>query len=63
MVKEFVVTLMFVISFTNHSPSNKSSVRESVKAKTEKTSTGGTAARADTKGRGTPDHHGELFKV
>ncbi|TMS20811.1 BTB/POZ domain-containing protein 8 [Larimichthys crocea] len=39
------------------SPSNKSSVRESVKAKTEKTSTGGTAARADTKGRGTPDHH------
>ncbi|XP_042339669.1 AP2-interacting clathrin-endocytosis protein isoform X2 [Plectropomus leopardus] len=42
------------------SPTNKSSVRESVKAKTgasEKTSTGGAAARAETKGRGTPEHH------
>ncbi|XP_035509126.1 AP2-interacting clathrin-endocytosis protein isoform X1 [Morone saxatilis] len=42
------------------SPTNKPSVRESSKAKTgaaEKASTGVTAARADTKGRGTPDHH------
>ncbi|TDH08292.1 hypothetical protein EPR50_G00096210 [Perca flavescens] len=42
------------------SPTNKPSVRESVKVKTgaaEKASTGVTAARADTKGRGTPDHH------
>ncbi|KAM9357525.1 BTB/POZ domain-containing protein 8 [Symphorus nematophorus] len=41
------------------SPTNRSSVRESGKAKTgaaEKASTGVTA-RADTKGRGTPDHH------
>ncbi|XP_073332707.1 BTB/POZ domain-containing protein 8 isoform X1 [Pagrus major] len=40
------------------SPTNKSSLRESGKVKTgaaEKSSTG--AARADTKGRGTPDHH------
>ncbi|XP_041646665.1 AP2-interacting clathrin-endocytosis protein isoform X2 [Cheilinus undulatus] len=50
------------------SPSNKSSVRESSKAKTsEKTSAGVTgAARADTKGRGTPDHlvpkHGSSLK-
>ncbi|XP_026160887.1 AP2-interacting clathrin-endocytosis protein isoform X1 [Mastacembelus armatus] len=42
------------------SPINKSSVRESGKVKTgatEKASTGATAAKADTKGRGTPDHH------
>ncbi|XP_070765463.1 BTB/POZ domain-containing protein 8 [Enoplosus armatus] len=42
------------------SPTNKSSVRESGKVKTgatEKASTGATAARADTKGRGTPEHH------
>ncbi|XP_029284999.1 AP2-interacting clathrin-endocytosis protein isoform X2 [Cottoperca gobio] len=42
------------------SPTNKSSVRESGKVKTgaaEKASTGGTTARADTKGRGTPEHH------
>ncbi|XP_034736380.1 AP2-interacting clathrin-endocytosis protein isoform X2 [Etheostoma cragini] len=42
------------------SPTNKSSVRDSGKVKTgaaEKASTGVTAARADTKGRGTPDHH------
>ncbi|XP_044056815.1 AP2-interacting clathrin-endocytosis protein isoform X2 [Siniperca chuatsi] len=42
------------------SPTNKSSVRESSKVKTgavEKAPTGVTAARADTKGRGTPDHH------
>ncbi|XP_070688197.1 BTB/POZ domain-containing protein 8 [Pempheris klunzingeri] len=42
------------------SPTNKSSVRESGKVKTgatEKAAPGGTAARADTKGRGTPDHH------
>ncbi|XP_070816455.1 BTB/POZ domain-containing protein 8 [Chaetodon trifascialis] len=43
------------------SPTSKSSVRESGKARTgaaEKASTAVTAARAaDTKGRGTPDHH------
>ncbi|XP_045905787.1 AP2-interacting clathrin-endocytosis protein isoform X2 [Micropterus dolomieu] len=41
------------------SPTNKSSVRESSKVKTtaEKASTGVTTARADTKGRGTPEHH------
>lgn len=58
--------LCFVTHFTDHSPTNKSSVRESGKAKpgaAEKASTGVTAARADTKGRGTPDHHGELLKV
>ncbi|KAF3835702.1 hypothetical protein F7725_028260 [Dissostichus mawsoni] len=47
------------------SPINRSSARESAKVKTsaaEKASTGGTAARAETKGRGTPDH-GEMFKV
>lgn len=65
MVETFVV-IWFVVRFTNHSPTNKPSVRESSKAKTgaaEKASTGVTAARADTKGRGTPDHHGELFNV
>ncbi|XP_034559467.1 AP2-interacting clathrin-endocytosis protein [Notolabrus celidotus] len=40
------------------SPTNKSSVRESGKVKTgDKTSAGVTGARADTKGRGTTDHH------
>ncbi|XP_042272147.1 AP2-interacting clathrin-endocytosis protein isoform X1 [Thunnus maccoyii] len=41
------------------SPTNKSSVRESgkVKSAAEKASTAATAARADTKGRGTPDSH------
>ncbi|XP_068445662.1 BTB/POZ domain-containing protein 8 isoform X2 [Clinocottus analis] len=42
------------------SPTNKPSARESVKVKTgaaDKASTGGTAAKADAKGRGTPDHH------
>ncbi|KAM7388727.1 hypothetical protein PAMP_024884 [Pampus punctatissimus] len=41
------------------SPTNKSSVRESGKVKTaaEKASTAATAARADTKGRSTPDSH------
>ncbi|XP_054459037.1 BTB/POZ domain-containing protein 8 isoform X2 [Anoplopoma fimbria] len=42
------------------SPTNKSSARESGKVKTgaaEKASAGGTAAKADTKGRGTADHH------
>ncbi|KAL7397231.1 hypothetical protein ABVT39_018903 [Epinephelus coioides] len=42
------------------SPTNKSSVRDSGKSKSgaaEKVSTGGAAARADTKGRGTPEHH------
>lgn len=60
-----LVVLWFVVYF-NHSPTNKSSVRESGKVKTgaaEKASTGVTAARADAKGRGTPDHHGEMFKV
>lgn len=61
-VKAFVVTFIFFYGF--HSPTNKSSLRESGKVKTgaaDKSSAG--AARADTKGRGTPDHHGELFKV
>ncbi|KAI3368355.1 hypothetical protein L3Q82_008057 [Scortum barcoo] len=41
------------------SPTNKSSLRESGKVKTaaEKASTGVAAARADPKGRSTPDHH------
>nr|XP_033477377.1 AP2-interacting clathrin-endocytosis protein isoform X1 [Epinephelus lanceolatus]XP_033477378.1 AP2-interacting clathrin-endocytosis protein isoform X1 [Epinephelus lanceolatus] len=42
------------------SPTNKSSVRDSGRSKSgaaEKVSTGGAAARADTKGRGTPEHH------
>lgn len=54
------------VCFTNHSPTNKSSVRESGKVKTgaaEKASTAVTAAKTDTKGRGTQDHHGEMFKV
>ncbi|XP_059196792.1 BTB/POZ domain-containing protein 8 [Centropristis striata] len=38
------------------SPTNKSSGRVKTGA-AEKVSTGATAARADTKGRGTPDHH------
>ncbi|XP_034091511.1 AP2-interacting clathrin-endocytosis protein [Gymnodraco acuticeps] len=45
------------------SPINRSSARESAKVKTsaaEKASTGGTAARAETKGRGTPDHVSKL---
>ncbi|XP_033936426.1 BTB/POZ domain-containing protein 8 isoform X2 [Pseudochaenichthys georgianus] len=44
-------------------PINRSSARESAKVKTsaaEKASTGGTAARAETKGRGTPDHVSKL---
>ncbi|XP_022615014.1 uncharacterized protein KIAA1107 homolog isoform X2 [Seriola dumerili] len=43
-----------------NSPTNKSSVRESGKVKTgvaEKATTAVTAAKTDTKGRGTPDHH------
>ncbi|XP_039984774.1 AP2-interacting clathrin-endocytosis protein [Xiphias gladius] len=43
-----------------NSPTNKSSVRESGKVKTgaaEKASTAVTAAKTDTKGRGTQDHH------
>ncbi|XP_034386173.1 AP2-interacting clathrin-endocytosis protein [Cyclopterus lumpus] len=42
------------------SPTNKSSASESAKVKTgaaEKASAGGTAAKADAKGRGPPDHH------
>ncbi|KAG7228649.1 hypothetical protein INR49_008425 [Caranx melampygus] len=42
------------------SPTSKSSMRESGKVKTgaaEKAPTAVTAARTDTKGRGTPDHH------
>uniref|UniRef100_UPI0037E740BA BTB/POZ domain-containing protein 8 n=1 Tax=Semicossyphus pulcher TaxID=241346 RepID=UPI0037E740BA len=42
------------------SPTNKSSLRESGKVRTgaaERASTGLTAGRAETKGRGTPDHH------
>ncbi|KAM6939187.1 BTB/POZ domain-containing protein 8 isoform 2-T4 [Lycodopsis pacificus] len=42
------------------SPTNKSSARESGKVKTgaaERASSGVTAAKADAKGRGTPDHH------
>ncbi|XP_029987444.1 AP2-interacting clathrin-endocytosis protein isoform X2 [Sphaeramia orbicularis] len=42
------------------SPTNKPSVRESSKVKpggAEKASAGGTATRADTKGRATPDNH------
>lgn len=41
-------------------------MRDSGRAKpgaAEKASAGVTAARADTKGRGTPDHQGELFRV
>ncbi|KAI4828389.1 hypothetical protein KUCAC02_022485, partial [Chaenocephalus aceratus] len=44
-------------------PINRSGARESAKVKTsaaEKASTGGTAARAETKGRGTPDHVSKL---
>lgn len=54
-----------VLPFCYYSPTNKSSVRESGKVKTpaEKASTAATAARADTKGRGTPDSQGEMFKV
>ncbi|XP_074523757.1 BTB/POZ domain-containing protein 8 [Halichoeres trimaculatus] len=48
------------------SPTNKPSVRESSKAKSgEKTSAGGAGARAENKGRGTPDHvtkHGSSLK-
>ena len=53
-----------IFVFMNHSPTNKASSRESVKVKTgaaEKASTA--AARTDNKGRGTPDHHGEMIKV
>ena len=60
---EFNVAFLF--PSINSSPINRSSARESAKVKTsaaEKASTGGTAARAETKGRGTPDH-GEMFKV
>lgn len=45
--------------------STKSSVRESGKSKlgaAEKVSTVATAARADNKGKGTPDHLGKLLK-
>lgn len=45
---------------------SKSSVRDSGKAKpgaAEKVSTGTPAARADTKGRGIPDHLGKLSVV
>jgi len=40
-------------------------VRDNGKAKTgaAEKPPGVTAARADTKGRSTPDHHGEMFKV
>ena len=60
MAKTFLVTLFY------HSPTNKSSVRESGKVKmgaAEKVSTAVTAAKTDTKGRATQDHQGEMFKV
>lgn len=47
------------------SPSKKTGGRETSKLKTgpeEKVATAVTAARADTKGRSTPDHHGEVLK-
>lgn len=55
--------LMFCLS---HSPINRSSVREGGKAKlgaAEKVSAGATASRAEAKGRGTPEHHGEPLSL
>ena len=65
MVKHLWSFCFMVLPFCYHSPTNKSSVRESgkVKSAAEKASTAATAARADTKGRGTPDSHGKMFKV
>lgn len=55
----------FLFWVTSHS-STKSSVRESGKVKVgaaDKMSTVAAAARADTKGKGTPDHLGKLLKL
>lgn len=52
--------MTFVFTSTNHSPTSKSSVKIKTGA-AEKTTTAATAARADAKGRGTPDHLGEIL--